>query len=168
MSYTNVTIIFAASIDNAIGKENRLLWVIPEDLKRFKELTTGNVILMGRKTFESIGRPLPNRTNVIITRNPDYQVPEGCVVFGSITEALDNYKDEHVYIIGGSEIYKQSYQYADKILYTLVLNRYPDADAFIDPEDFNDFELGKMTRHHSEKQGLDYVIYELKRCQEKR
>lgn len=168
MENAKVSLIFAAGIDHSIGKNNQLLWNLPEDLRRFKQLTTGNVIVMGRKTFESIGRPLPNRENVIITRNPDFKAPNGCVVFHSIEDALEAYREKDIFIIGGSEIYKQTYKYATNIYYTMVLQRYPDADAHIDPEDFEeDFELAKMSRLTSEN-GLECIFYDLKRCQEKR
>ena len=103
-----VTIIAAIANNNALGKNNDLIWHLPADLKRFKNVTSGHHILMGRNTFESIGKPLPNRTTVIITRNKEYKV-EGCFVVDSIEKAIEIAKaDTHIFIIGGAQIYKQT------------------------------------------------------------
>lgn len=113
-----VKIIVATSKNRVIGDSNNLIWHLPADLKRFKELTTGNSIVMGRKTYESIGRPLPNRRNIIITRDVKYDV-EGCEVVNSLEEAL-MICNNNCFIIGGGEIYKQSMSIADQIYLTLV------------------------------------------------
>ena len=113
-----VKIIVATSKNKVIGDSNSLIWHLPADLKRFKELTTGNPIVMGRKTYESIGRPLPNRRNIIITRDVKYDV-EGCEVVNSLEEAL-MICNNNCFIIGGGEIYKQSMSIADQIYLTLV------------------------------------------------
>ena len=113
-----VKIIVATSKNKVIGDSNSLIWHLPADLKRFKELTTGNTIVMGRKTYESIGRPLPNRRNIIITRDVKYDV-EGCEVVNSLEEAL-MICNNNCFIIGGGEIYKQSMSIADQIYLTLV------------------------------------------------
>ncbi len=108
--------------DRSIGKNNELIWKIPADLQRFKRLTTGHPIIMGRKTFESIGRALPNRTNIIVTRNPGYKV-EGCIVCDSIEAALDIARardSEEIFIIGGGEIYKAALPFTDRLYLTLV------------------------------------------------
>jgi len=109
----------------AIGKENGLLWHVPEDLKRFKELTTGHPIIMGRKTFESIltilGKPLPGRTNIVITRNSDYQ-HDGVLVASSFADAMAIAESENpteIHIGGGEEIYKMALPHTDKIFLTL-------------------------------------------------
>ena len=106
------------SKNRVIGNNNELIWKLSSDLKRFKELTTGHPVVMGRKTYESIGRPLPNRRNIIITRNSEYEV-EGCEVVSSLEEAL-LLTNNDCFIIGGGEIYKQSLELADKIYLTLV------------------------------------------------
>ena len=106
------------SKNRVIGNNNELIWKLSSDLKRFKELTTGHPVVMGRKTYESIGRPLPNRRNIIITRNSEYEV-EGCEVVSSLEEALLLSAND-CFIIGGGEIYKQSLELADKIYLTLV------------------------------------------------
>lgn len=113
-----VKIIVAMSKNRVIGNNNELIWKLSSDLKRFKELTTGHPVVMGRKTYESIGRPLPNRRNIIITRNLEYEV-DGCEVVSSLEEAL-LLTGSDCFIIGGGEIYKQSLEIADKIYLTLV------------------------------------------------
>jgi dihydrofolate reductase len=113
-----VKIIVAMSNNRVIGNNNELIWRLSSDLKRFKELTTGHPVVMGRKTYESIGKPLPNRRNIIITRNLEYEV-NGCEVVSSLEEAL-LLTNNDCFIIGGGEIYKQSLEVADKIYLTLV------------------------------------------------
>ena len=113
-----IKIIVAMSKNRVIGDSNTLIWHLPEDLKRFKQLTTGNAIVMGRKTYESIGRPLPNRRNIIITRDKDYSI-EGCEVVNSLEEAF-LITGSDCFVIGGGEIYKQSLSYSEKIYLTLI------------------------------------------------
>lgn len=113
-----IKIIVAISKNRVIGDSNRLIWHLPADLKRFKEVTTGHPIVMGRKTYESIGRPLPNRRNIIITRDQNYDI-EGCEVVNSIDEALLLTASD-CFIIGGGEIYKQTLNIADQIYMTVV------------------------------------------------
>lgn len=117
-----INIIVAVSRNGVIGNKNDLIWDIPEDLKRFKELTMGNTIVMGRKTHESIGRPLPGRLNVVVTRSMDF-CSIGCVVVDSIEEALTKSDiGSDVYIIGGGEIYRQVLKMGvvDNIYLTLI------------------------------------------------
>lgn len=113
-----INIIVATSKNRVIGNNNSLIWKLPADLKRFKQITTDNTIVMGRKTYESIGKPLPNRRNIIITRDTNYLV-DNCEVVNSLEEALMLCNNE-CFIIGGGEIYKQSIDIADKIYLTLV------------------------------------------------
>lgn len=131
-----LTIIAAAAENNALGKDNQLLWHLPEDFKRFKTLTSGHYIIMGRKTFESFPKPLPNRTHIIITRQPNYQAPEGCIVVTSLEKAMELCpKNEEAFVIGGGEIYQQALDVVDKIDVTRVHTNL-DADTFfptIDP-----------------------------------
>jgi dihydrofolate reductase len=125
-----ITLIAAAGEKNELGKDNNLLWHLPDDFKRFKALTSGHYIIMGRKTFESFPKPLPNRTHIVITRTTNYQVPENCFAVNSIEKALEICpKNETIYIIGGGEIYRQSIELADSIELTRVHNTF-DADAF--------------------------------------
>lgn len=106
---------------NEIGSDNQLLWHLPRDLKHFKEITSGHPVIMGRKTFESIGRPLPNRTNIVISRKTDW-FQEGVLIVGNIKEAIKFAKkiDENIFIIGGGNIYEQTMDLTDKIEVTLV------------------------------------------------
>lgn len=124
-----ITLIAAAGKNNELGKDNDLVWHLPDDFKRFKELTTGHHIIMGRRTFESFPKPLPNRIHVVITRNANYK-KEGAVVVHSMEEALDIAKeDSQPFIIGGGEIYTMGLDYADKIELTRVDGSF-EADTF--------------------------------------
>ena len=126
-----VTIIAAIAHKNALGKDNDLIWHLPADLKRFKKITTGHHILMGRNTFESIGRPLPNRTTIIITRNERY-FKEGCLIANSIENAIDLVEDGNdIFLIGGAQIYKEALEknLAQRLDITLVHSGF-DADVF--------------------------------------
>ena len=124
-----ITLIAAAGINNELGKDNDLVWHLPDDFKRFKKLTTGHHIIMGRKTFESFPKPLPNRTHIIITRNKDYQ-SEGIIVVHTMKEALKIAEnDEQPFIIGGGEIYNLGMEFADKIELTRIQNSF-EADTF--------------------------------------
>lgn len=124
-----ITLIAAAAENNALGKNNDLVWHLPDDFKRFKQLTTGHHIIMGRKTFETFPKPLPNRTHIVITRQPGYE-KEGCIVVHSMSEALELCKnDNQPFIIGGGEIYRLGMPYAEKIELTRVHASF-DADAF--------------------------------------
>ncbi len=115
-----LTLIVAMSENRVIGRDGGLPWHLPDDLKRFKRLTTGHTVVMGRRTYESIGRPLPNRENIILTRQPGYTV-EGATVLPSLEAALANLTDrEQVFIIGGGEIYRQALPLADRIELTLI------------------------------------------------
>jgi dihydrofolate reductase len=128
---STITIIAAIANNSALGKDNDLIWYLPADLKRFKKVTTGHHILMGRNTYESIGKPLPNRTTVIITRNSNYKA-EGCIVVNSIEKAIEVAKeDEHVFVIGGAQIYKQAMEadLVDQLDITLVHQDF-EADVF--------------------------------------
>ncbi len=125
-----ITIIAAAGENNELGKDNDLLWHLPEDFKRFKQLTTGHHIIMGRKTFETFPKPLPNRIHIVITRNKNFK-KEGAVVVHTMKEALKLAEnDEQPFIIGGGEIYKMGLPIADKIELTRVHATFEDADTF--------------------------------------
>ncbi len=115
------TIVVAMGEKNEIGFENQLLWHLPKDLKHFKDLTSGHPIIMGRKTYESIGKPLPNRTNIVVSRKKDW-FEEGILIVGSIKEAVKFAKkiDEEVFIIGGGNIYEQTMEVVDRLEVTLV------------------------------------------------
>ncbi len=125
-----ITIIAAIAECNVLGKDNQLIWHLPADLKRFKSVTSGHPIVMGRKTFESLGRPLPNRTNIVITGNKNFHL-EGIVVTHSLEEAIEKAQqiDEHIFIIGGATIYKKAIEIADVLDLTKVHHSF-EADAF--------------------------------------
>jgi dihydrofolate reductase len=115
-----VSLVAAAGNNNVIGGNNKLLWKMPDDMKFFMNLTTGHTVIMGRKTYESFGRPLKNRRNIIVTRNENFTA-EGCEVVHSLNEALAlTTKDKEVFIIGGAEIYNQAMPVANKIYFTRI------------------------------------------------
>ena len=147
---SELTIIAAAAENDAIGKDNALIWHLGDDLQRFKSLTSGHHIIMGRKTFESFPKPLPNRTHIVITRQKKYNVPDGVVVVNSLEDALDaSKKDKQPFIIGGGEIYKQAMKYADKIELTRVHENF-DADAFFPPIEKSDWTEVARSLHEKD------------------
>ena len=158
-----ITIIAAIANNNALGKDNQLIWHLSADLKRFKKLTTGHHIIMGRKTFESIGKPLPNRTTIIITRNKDYK-QKGCLVAHSLKDALEMAKnDNSPFIIGGAQIYKEAIKIVDKLDITFVHHDFK-ADVFF-PE--IDLKIWKETSREyfkaDEKNKFDYSFVTFER-----
>jgi dihydrofolate reductase len=135
-----IIMIAAASENNALGKNNELVWRLPNDFKRFKNLTSGHHIIMGRKTFESFPKPLPNRTHIVISRQDKYN-PEGCIVVNSMEKAIAACPTEGpIYIIGGGEIYNLGIPFSDKIELTRVHHDF-DADAFFPEINPNDWEM---------------------------
>lgn len=152
-----LTLIAAAAENNALGKDNDLVWHLPDDFKRFKQITSGHYIIMGRKTFESFPKPLPNRTHVIITRQNDYKA-DNCIVVNSLDEAIAACpQDEEVFVIGGGEIYKQSIDRADKIELTRV-HTTVEADAFFPNIDTSKFKLASEEYHpKDEKHKFDFT-----------
>jgi dihydrofolate reductase len=149
-------LIAATSQNNALGKDNKIIWHLPDDFKRFKELTSGHHIIMGRKTFESFPKPLPNRTHVVITRQKNYN-PEGCFVVNSIEEAFEICpKTEDVFLIGGAEIYKLGLPFTNKIELTYI-NETFEADAFFPEIDFSEWKLTNEEFHSKdEKHAHDF------------
>lgn len=154
-----LTIIAAAAENNALGKDNQLLWHLPEDFKRFKALTSGHYIIMGRKTFESFPKPLPNRTHIIITRQLDYPAPEGCIVVPSLEKAIGLCpKNEEAFVIGGGEIYQQALDVVDKIDVTRVHTTL-DADTFFPTIDPTTWEMVFEEFHpKDEKHDFDFTF----------
>ena len=137
-----ITLIAAADEHNALGKGSDLLWHLPEDFKHFKRLTTGHCIIMGRKTFETFPKPLPNRTHIVITRQKDY-TKEGIIVVNSLEEAIEKALalDPTPYVIGGGEIYAQALPLADVIELTRVDHIFPEADVFFPEFNTEEWEL---------------------------
>lgn len=142
-----LSIIAALGRNRAIGYQNQLPWRLPADLQRFKQLTMGHHMLMGRKTFASIGRPLPGRTSIIITRQADYQA-EGCLIAHSLEEAIAMAKargEQEVFVIGGADIYAQALSIAD-CMYLTWVEAEPEADAFFPIFDENEWETSEEAR----------------------
>ena len=158
-----IIMIAAIGKNNALGKDNDLLWHLPHDFKRFKELTTGHKIIMGRKTFESFPKPLPNRTHIIITRDLNYD-PDlpSCIIVHSIDEALKlAYDDEVTYIIGGGEIYDLGMPYADVLEITRIHESF-EADTYFPEIDETIWKPTKQEFHPSDerhKYDFTYITY---------
>jgi dihydrofolate reductase len=152
---TQIILIAAVAKNRAIGFDNRLLWRLPEDLKRFKALTIGHPILMGRKTFESLGRPLPGRRNVVVSRNPQWQA-EGAEVFTSLEAAIAACADAgKVYVIGGEQIYRQCLPLADVLELTEVDDS-PLADAWFPEFDRAAWRESGREAHQDAVSGIRY------------
>lgn len=151
--------IAAVAENNALGKNNELVWHLPNDFKRFKSLTTNHHIIMGRKTFESFPKPLPNRVHVIITRQTDYY-PEGCIVVDSIEKAITACpENEDLYIIGGGEIYNLGLPYADIIEITKVHHTF-EADTFFPKINENEWQLVETEENFKDEKHLYDYTYE--------
>ena len=149
--------------NRAIGHNNQLLWRIKEDLKRFKELSLGHPLIMGRKTYESIGRPLPGRTTIVITRNPNWTA-EGVLVTHSFDEALTLAKtldEKRIVIAGGTEIYKQALPHTNKLYLTLIEDS-KEADSFF-PQYEELFTKKTFEEQHTTDEGLVYTWRDLER-----
>ncbi|RRJ93734.1 dihydrofolate reductase [Flavobacterium macacae] len=145
-----ITMVAAIAENNALGKDNDLLWHLPDDFKRFKQITSGHYIIMGRKTFESFPKPLPNRTHVIITRQKNYH-PEGCIIVDSMEKAIEACpKDETIFIIGGGEIYTLGMDFADTIELTRVHENF-EADTFFPEIDNTKWKLTSEEHHPADE-----------------
>ncbi len=160
-----ITIIAAVAEQNALGKDNQLIWHLPADLRRFKKVTSGHPIIMGRKTFESLGRPLPNRTNIVITRNKDYHL-DGIVVAHSLEGAIEKAQqiDEQIFIIGGATIYKKAIEIADFLDITHVHHSF-EADAFfpeIDTSIWEEVTNESFKADEKNKYNYSFVRYQRK------
>lgn len=158
-----LSIIVASAENLVIGRDNGLIWHMSADLKHFKQLTTGHTIIMGRRTFESIGRALPNRRNVVITRNKDYQA-DGCEIAESVEEALKMVETEdEVFIIGGGSIYRESWERADRLYLTWV-HVEVEGDTFIPAIDSDKWEvICRQDFKADEKNEFDYSFVSYKR-----
>ena len=156
-----ISIIAAIDKNRGIGKNNKLVWNIPEDLQHFRFVTNGHPVIMGRKTFESIGRPLPNRTNIIVTRNKLY-AKKGIVVKHSLEEAVSYAKkldESEIFIIGGAEIYHQGIEIANRLYITVIQHQF-DVDSYF-PE-YSLFTRVISSRKSSDK-NYQYTFYILER-----
>ena len=157
-----ISAIVAVSKDGVIGRDNQIPWYLPEDLKYFKKVTLGHPVIMGRKSFVSIGRPLPKRTNIIVTRDPFYIV-SGCIVVNTLEEALEwalKEGEDEIFIIGGGEIFEQSISYWDKLYLTEVDLYVPDGDVFF-PE-INPEEWALLSEEHHDADEKNEYTYTFK------
>ncbi|MDA1268894.1 MAG: dihydrofolate reductase [Bacteroidetes bacterium] len=160
-----IILLVAKAKNQVIGKDKQLIWKLSTDLKRFKNLTTGHYLLMGRKTYESLGRPLPNRTHLIITRNPDFVAPEGHHSFHSVEEAIifcTNLQLDRVFVIGGGEIYKASLPLCD-ILEITEVEASPEGDTFfpeLDTQHWKEKERESFPADENNEYSYSFVTYE--------
>jgi len=149
--------------DRAIGKDNQLLWHIKDDMKRLRMLTTHHTLIMGRKTYESVGHPLPNRANIVISRDPDFQAL-GCIVVTSLEEAFveaKKYEREEVFIFGGAQIYAHALPHVDRLYITLIYDEKV-ADTFF-PEYKSEFTKEIFREEGVTPEGLHYTWINLER-----
>jgi dihydrofolate reductase len=158
-----VSAVVAIAQNHAIGKDNKLLWHLPNDLKHFKNITSGHTVIMGRKTYDSVGKPLPNRRNIIITRQ-QIEIP-GCEVVNSIDAALALCADEEeVFIVGGAEIYKQAMPLTDKIYLTIVHQDF-DGDTYFPEIKANIWKETERKDHQpDDRHALPYSFITLERA----
>lgn len=162
----HISIVVSIGKNLVIGRADKLMWPIPEDLKRFKRLTMGHAVVMGRKTFESIvsslGKPLPGRTNIVITRDTNY-APEGAIVTHSLDEALQKAREiekEEIFVVGGAQIYEQALPFTDRLYLTLIDDE-KEGDAYFPPYEHL---FKKVVGHeHREHEGLKYMWVDLER-----
>ena len=160
-----IVMIAAIGKNRELGKDNHLLWHLPNDLKRFKKVTKGHSVIMGRKTYESLGGALPKRQNIVITTNPEYKA-ENCVVVNSLQEALQYTKNEQkVFILGGAQIYRQAIHLADMLDITHV-DASLEADVFFPEIDTNTWQETARENHSSDEQhryAFSFVSYKRKK-----
>ncbi len=158
---STLTIIVATDQQGGIGTKNTLPWKLPEDLAHFKRITTGHPIIMGRKTFDSIGRPLPNRRNIVITHNSQWS-HEGVEAATSIEAAIALLEGREGFVIGGAQIYRQALALTDRLIITEIGGTY-DCDAFFPPIDRADWAETAREDHVSAASGLRYAFVTLQR-----
>jgi len=162
-----ISIVVAVSQNNVIGNDNKLPWHLPADFKYFKKLTTGHPIIMGRSTYESIGKALPGRTNIIVTRQKDYPA-DGCIVVSDLKAAFDvaaKENPEEIFVIGGGEIIRQSLVWADKIYITRIFHNF-DGDTFFPQLSDDDWKLTSEERHlpdQKNRYAYAFQVYEFAR-----
>lgn len=159
-----ISIIVAAAQNNAIGYKNQLMWHLPADLKYFKNTTLGHTVIMGRKTYESVGKPLPNRRNVIVTRQRDYQAP-GAEIVHSLKEAVDQCDPaEETFIVGGAQLYGEALDFTDKIYITLIYKEF-EADTFFPPIDQTLWQLVSEDYNRADERNpydYNFMVYRRK------
>jgi len=157
------SVIVATSLNRVIGLKNKLPWHLPKDLKRFRAYTLGQTVIMGRTTYESIGKPLRERHNIVLSRTPGYTAP-GCYVFHDIESALQSNPPGEVFFIGGQQIYQVALPLADTIYVTLVLD-YFEGDAFFPKLDISEWRESEVIMHENDDKHLHrfmFINYERK------
>ena len=159
-----VSLIAAMAENRVIGVNNTLPWRLPADLRHFRRVTTGHHVIMGRRNYESIGKPLPDRTNIVVTRNPSYRAP-GCLVKHSIEDALAAAQnDPEVFVIGGAEIYRQALDRADRLYLTLV-HAQIEGDTYFPPVDEKQWQEISRERHEPDEMNphaCTFLVYDRK------
>lgn len=153
-----ISLIAAMGRNRIIGKNNSLPWKLPADMKRFKELTMGKPVVMGRKTFESIGKPLPNRTNIIITRDKNYNA-QGCIVVHSLNEALEAAKGDEIMVAGGEQIFREFLPKAKRMYLTFIDEDF-DGDAYFPEYNENEWKEIRKEKHSDD---YNYIFVDLER-----
>lgn len=158
----NITLIAAMSENRVIGRDNDLAWHLPDDLKRFKELTRGHHVIMGRKTYESVGRPLPGRTNIVVTNQKDYKAP-GCIIVHTLKEAIQKAEnDSQPYVIGGGKIYDQALPLADTLELT-QLHAKVEGDTYFPEVDTSKWQIVAKESHPADDKhefAFDFLTYQ--------
>lgn len=160
-----VSLIVATGEDQAIGKNNGMLWHLPDDFRFFKQITMGHPLIMGRKTFESLKGALPGRRNIVISRNSNY-IPEGAERSASIEEALElaaRAEPDEIFIAGGGQIYKDSLHLADRVYLTLVHARFPDAEVYfpkLNPLDWQEVEKKDHPEDEQHRHSFTFLVLE--------
>lgn len=158
-----ISLVAALGEDRAIGKNNSLIWRLKDDMKLFRRITTGHTVIMGRKTYESIGRPLPNRRNIVISKQ--WRDREGIEIFSDLDEALQdcqNLEESEVFIIGGGEIYKQALPLADKLYLSEVQGVFPEADTWfpeVELKEWDRREMEQFPQTEENSHAFTYSVY---------
>lgn len=163
-----INLIAAIGVNRELGYQNKLLCSLPNDMKHFKELTSGHTVVMGHNTFKSIGKHLSNRKNIVLTRNTDHDLPRDVFVYNSVEDILFEYKnyaqeDIELWIIGGEQIYKQFLSYADKIYLTIIENHFNKVDTYFPPFSFLDWKVTENIRNEADEKNPyvhSFVTYE--------
>lgn len=153
-----ISMIAAIGKNRELGKNNDLIWHFKEDMKFFRETTTGNTVIMGRKTFESLPHALPNRRNIVITQNANY-VADGAEIVGSIEEAIEMTKNDNVFIIGGGKIYSAFLEIADKLYLTEIDDECEEADTFFPDFNKEEYTAEKLTDFTVDGVHFSHVLY---------
>ena len=154
----NVSMIAAIGRNNELGKDNDLIFHFKSDMKFFRETTTGSTVVMGRRTFESLPKVLPNRRNIVISRNTDLKI-DGAEVCKSVDEALELCKNDNVFIIGGGKIYAEFLKYADKLYLTEIEADCPEADTFFPEFDKTQWKREVLAEHNEDGVDFKHILY---------